>query len=365
MHGTKPPKSLSRQPRSSAIPMAPPPPPPPPFCLPFGSSKRRPLSPSRTFSEKTYSTRMYGEDGRLRQRSPDRSQYTRSSEGSFTRSDLSRSNSFSPTATITSKEGLEFKTDTESYNVPSPAARPVSPPPKQPKKKGWGYGWGLGKQREKENNERDAEKEKNGGGFWGGKGKLSRKKSLPTPPIIPDIPETETDYAGPDETESFTGRTMSMSHVSTTRSARPMRPPLSPIPSESPRSSREEPPLAPTRSNTQRSGGSGRTGQSGRTGGSGRSGGSSRTAGSGGSTSYSASASPRSLQQQIMERSSNQSRSTPPRRPQLSPTDSQSTLVGSALDRKINDLEEPQERVDTTERISELRAFMAKDNLDY
>ena len=54
-----------------------------------------------------------------------------------------------------------------------------------------------------------------------------------------------------------------------------------------------------------------------------------------------------------------------PRRPELSATDSQSTLVGSALERKLNDIDEPKERVDTNERLGELRTLMAKDNLDY
>ena len=347
--------------------MAPPPPPPPPFCLPFGGKKRRPLSPSRTFSEKTFSTHRYGEDGRVlpRSPSPDRSEYSRTSGSSYTRSD--RSNSYSPTATITSKEGLEFKTDSESYNVPLAPNRAVSPPPKQPKKRGWGYGWGLGKQREKEKEkaEKEKEAEKDAGvdaGFWGGKGKLlSRKKTLPSAPLppMPPVEEEDDDFVGAEETESFTGRTMSMSHVSTSRSARPMRPPLSPIPSESPhespRSSKDRSPLGPSRSNTQRSGGSGRTGAS------------SRTAGSG-SRSYSHSGSPRSMQQQMFERkpSSRSARSSPPKQPRSpAPSDSQSTLVGSAYERKVNDIDEPRERVDTTERLHELRAFMAKDNLDY
>ena len=52
-------------------------------------------------------------------------------------------------------------------------------------------------------------------------------------------------------------------------------------------------------------------------------------------------------------------------RPPFSPNDSQSTLVGSALERKVADVEIIEERVDTTERLDEMRRLMVKDNLDY
>ena len=52
-------------------------------------------------------------------------------------------------------------------------------------------------------------------------------------------------------------------------------------------------------------------------------------------------------------------------RPNLWASDSQSTLVGSAFERKINDIEVPKEKVDTSERLNELRRLMAKDTLDY
>ena len=52
-------------------------------------------------------------------------------------------------------------------------------------------------------------------------------------------------------------------------------------------------------------------------------------------------------------------------RHQYSPHDSQSTLVGSAMERKLADIEIVEERVDTTERLNELRKLMVKDNLDY
>ena len=52
-------------------------------------------------------------------------------------------------------------------------------------------------------------------------------------------------------------------------------------------------------------------------------------------------------------------------RPGLHGNDSSSTLVGSALERKINDVESVRERVDTGPRLEDLRKQMAKDNLDY
>ena len=59
----------------------------------------------------------------------------------------------------------------------------------------------------------------------------------------------------------------------------------------------------------------------------------------------------------------NGSRSTV--RPGLHGNDSSSTLVGSALDRKINDVESVREKVDTGPRLDDLRKQMVKDNLDY
>jgi Xaa-Pro aminopeptidase len=52
-------------------------------------------------------------------------------------------------------------------------------------------------------------------------------------------------------------------------------------------------------------------------------------------------------------------------RPGLYGNDSSSTLVGSALERKINDVESVREKVDTAPRLDDLRKQMAKDNLDY
>lgn len=53
------------------------------------------------------------------------------------------------------------------------------------------------------------------------------------------------------------------------------------------------------------------------------------------------------------------------RRPGLHSNESSSTLVGSLLERKINDLDVIPERADTTGRLEALRDLMKKDNLDY
>jgi Xaa-Pro aminopeptidase len=39
--------------------------------------------------------------------------------------------------------------------------------------------------------------------------------------------------------------------------------------------------------------------------------------------------------------------------------------VGSAFERKVADVESIKERVDTSERLDEIRKLMTKDNLDY
>ncbi|EAU90984.2 aminopeptidase-P [Coprinopsis cinerea okayama7 len=57
--------------------------------------------------------------------------------------------------------------------------------------------------------------------------------------------------------------------------------------------------------------------------------------------------------------------SAPKPRPPLMPQDSTSTLVGSAYERKVNDVETIREKPDTTDRLEELRRLMDKDNLDY
>jgi Xaa-Pro aminopeptidase len=45
--------------------------------------------------------------------------------------------------------------------------------------------------------------------------------------------------------------------------------------------------------------------------------------------------------------------------------DSSSTLVGSAYERKINDVEPIKDRIDTTDKPEEIKKLMAKDKRDY
>jgi len=59
------------------------------------------------------------------------------------------------------------------------------------------------------------------------------------------------------------------------------------------------------------------------------------------------------------------SRSSESKRPPFYSNDSSSTLVGSAYERKINDVETIKERVDTADRLEEIRKLMSKDKLDY
>lgn len=63
--------------------------------------------------------------------------------------------------------------------------------------------------------------------------------------------------------------------------------------------------------------------------------------------------------------SSTRTVASPRARPAFYSNDSSSTLVGSAFERKINDIESIKERVDTSDRLDELRRIMVKDNLDY
>lgn len=59
------------------------------------------------------------------------------------------------------------------------------------------------------------------------------------------------------------------------------------------------------------------------------------------------------------------SRSSGSKRPGIFSNDSSSTLVGSALERKMGDVESIKERVDTTDRLEQIRRLMMKDGLDY
>ena len=59
------------------------------------------------------------------------------------------------------------------------------------------------------------------------------------------------------------------------------------------------------------------------------------------------------------------SRSSRSRRPPFYSNDSSSTLVGSAFERKLADVESIKEHIDTADRLEQLRKLMVKDNLDY
>lgn len=317
----------------------PPPPPPPPLCLPFGNSKKkeRRLSPSRTFSEKgSYLPSReslprrdsYDSQGTRRSFTPPpmhqrahsmQRSFSNGSNGSYSSNQLPRNDPYTSSDTVTSlskvtQDKLTFKTDSESYNVPS---RPSTPPPPQPKKLGWGFGWGLGKKRQVEK------------GFTPDKGLVERKRSLLKRNNSVSSQATVTNT---NETP-YTTRSINTSQFSIVSPGPgpvlPVRPPLSTIADESPRSALQSPRRDLSRSNTQNSKSSGRSGGSGKSGGGG-----------------------------IIGRFS-------PKRPQLSPADSQDTLVGSALERKLSDFEPLKERIDTTTRLQELRTLMAKDNLDY
>ena len=53
------------------------------------------------------------------------------------------------------------------------------------------------------------------------------------------------------------------------------------------------------------------------------------------------------------------------KRPPFYSNDSSNILVGSAYERKINDVEPIKERIDTADKPEEIKKLMAKDKLDY
>lgn len=201
------------------------------------------------------------------------------------------------------------------------------------------------------------EREKNGEGKGGSK-LLSRKKSLPPPPLSPPLPPpTESEF---DSALIIPDSHATSLHSPTVRSY--ARPRLEPIPDASPEPSPEASPksstssrpgLSPTKSQrSNKSNGSYDTYGSKGTGRSGGSGGSKGTKVSDG------------MDYQTPSPGAGPSTSRPPFRP----NDSSSTLVGSessSFRRKRDFVDEPKDSDDTRERLDELRALMAKDNLDY
>ncbi|KIK57947.1 hypothetical protein GYMLUDRAFT_737947 [Collybiopsis luxurians FD-317 M1] len=292
--------------------MAPPPPPPPPICFPFtGNKPRRRLSFSSAH--------------------PNGGPYTSSSysgSGSLSASQLSRTHSYSSGHTLQSKnlardfDALTFRTDSEKYDeiptdilptLPSGKSKGKDKSPKLvrsntmtgTKKSKWGYGWGIGKK----NKEKEAEAERE---------MAEKAPSISTglpmyesPRVMPVRSNTKTTQMSKmtgmtDMTAASTSKTLARSNTQNTQST---------MQSHSSKNSRST-------QNTQHSRHTHRSHNSSRSGGT------------------------------IL-----------PVRPNLAgPADSSSTLVGSALERKINP-DEPtrMERVDTTERLEELRTLMQKE----
>lgn len=283
----------------------PPPPPPPPICLPFfGKKKGRRLTYTDHTATEDYSSR---------------------------RSSIDRlgTDSYSPTATLTSRaEKLTFSSETESFNVHnySDAARDVTPVHPTLKRsntigtakdksatpnKRWGYGWGLGK---KDKNQAEIIE------------KPHVRSAGSTPPPVYNSPGSETrsratrsgrshssqassqlDYDQPGGTPGGTPRRARS--VSTNGGSIHYIPPPSNPPPSSP------PPSNPKRSNTYKSNTTKVSGRSGR--------------------------------------------------PTLYPSESSSTLVGSALERKFRDEDPVSDRPDTTSRLDTLRDLMRTHSLDY
>lgn len=224
----------------------PPPPPPPPLCLPFRSKKPKRVTTLAQSEKGSYGHNSYGS----LPDSPNASNY-----------DPSHHDSFSPTATVTSKTSFPraglISEDSESYDVPLPIKEPSPTKSKRSDSKRWGYGWGASREKE-----RDLEK-----------------------------------------------------HSATSMVRKD-------------------------------SGGSNSSGET-----------------NGGKTSPASSHPDRPNVSRQSSSRSNVSRPSP--RTGFHGNDSSSTLVGSALERKINDVESVREKIDTSPRLDDLRKQMAKDNLDY
>ena len=283
----------------------PPPPPPPPLCLPFfGGKKNRRL---------TYSERSATEDYSSRRSSIDRL----------------GSQDYSPTATLTSHaEKLTFSSETESFEVPeySTAARDVTPgntlkrsntisgstvkEKSGGRKWGYGYGWGLGrKDKSKGVSEKQAMAD-------------AAHNSNSTPPPGYNSPGSDgrsrsTSHSQSRRTADSHSGHHSYSEASVHYQSPSRRPSLTG--SIGSGSIHYVPPPNPKRSNTYKS---------------------NTTRGSGGGRSGAS-------------------------RPGLYPSESSSTLVGSALERKIRDEDPIKERQDTGSRLESIRDIMRQQELDY
>lgn len=324
----------------------PPPPPPPPLCFPFTKKKPRRLTDPQSYEDDD------------------------SNRSSVQR--LQRSGSYSPTATLTSRaEKVTFDTDSESYSmVPSlyNQVREVKPSLRRSKttnsvtetraianvgggSKKWGYGWGMGKKnKEKEREAQMQQRER----MVDLAMNSSHEESLPryhSPSSPEDLqPRAPENAIAPRSTGSLsytepTGNNHSRSNTVSSRGTQ-----------QTTGSKRSK-----VSAESGASGGSRATGGSAFTGGTGLTGGSRRTQVS------------RHTKESIVSggtRRTKESPATTPARPSaprppLYPSESSSTLIGSAYERKVADVDSYQGPPDTTGRLNALRELMSKNELDY
>ncbi|KAK7043106.1 hypothetical protein VNI00_008460 [Paramarasmius palmivorus] len=396
----------------------PPPPPPPPICFPFVGKKppRRlsfssaepggnPYNPSYAASQQSG---YVGDTGKLTRH---QSYSTTSSQSSMA---YHAANGHGPPPMVPSKasSGITFLSDSEKYDeiprdvimdfgngnggVRKKNGKPKlirgntmtgskkRPPPSvttageadtvrsvaevKPKSGGFaskfGYGWGIGKKnKEKERlaeiEEADPEKASIMTGSQSNLPMYQSQMSMP-PPITPHRSNTRSTQNTKDTQDTLVRR-------DTQRTQTTMRSQVTWESRDSAESAPYQPPL--TREMSGRSGNSGRSGGSRMRGGAdlSRSGtGASRQtdrSGHSGADLY------RSNTGVSGRSGADLSRSTTllNRRPTLGPADSSSTLVGSAYERKIRPDESIHERVETGDRLEQLRALMAsdKEKLDF
>ncbi|KAF5365894.1 hypothetical protein D9757_011057 [Collybiopsis confluens] len=300
-------------------PPPPPPPPPPPICFPFtGNKPRRRLSFSSAPNGVPYTTSSY------------------SGSGSLTPSQLSRHQSYSSGSTLPSKaaardiDNLTFYTDSEKYDEIPGDVFPTLPSGKSKgkdkpklvrsntmtgtKKSKWGYGWGIGKK----NKEKEAEAE--------------REMSEKPPSISTGLPMYESPRMMPRALHPRLSVEAILAILTILLEA------ILAITNNLARSNtRDTQKLG--RSNTQN------TMQS-----------------QSSKNSRSTQESGRSQHTQRTHASTRSGGTVLPVRPNLAgPADSSSTLVGSALERKLNPEESITEKVDTSERLEDLRQRMEKE----
>ena len=310
----------------------PPPPPPPPSCFPFTSRKPKRLADANSYN--------YEEDD--------------SKRSSIER--LKHSGSYSPTATLTSAaEKLSFDTDTIDYDTAPPevaeerGAKPL-----------------FGRSNTTKSLTKNRAIGNAGGGSrrfpWGSRKEKERQKELQA---LRELPLT------PGGSHQMVSIAMNSSHEgSLPRYHSPNGTPEGSYPTSPQHPNRSaslsytEPVTAPntnnhTRSNTMSTM---RTNNTQNT-----------------QTSYDSKASrgtdqSRSTARTARTKTSGRSQDTitptprpppPQARPGLKDSDSSSTLVGSAYERKINDVDSYKGPPDTTERLKALRELMDKDGLDY